>query len=81
MLPVLRVEGAGLPIASAKAMRAALNGVDLLWTHSIGSLGGKALKIATERSIPTISMIHSIEWEIYSQNLPIGKDLFLARSA
>ena len=76
MLPVLRVEGAGLPIASSKKMRAALNGVDLLWTHSIGSLGGKALKIATERSIPTISMIHSIEWEIYSQNLPIGKDLF-----
>ena len=57
-------------------MRSALDGVDLLWTHSIGSLGGKALKVATERSIPTISMIHSIEWEIYSQNLPIGKDLF-----
>ena len=76
MLPVLRVEGAGLPIASAKAVRNALDGVDLLWTHSIGSLGGKALKVATERSIPIISMIHSIEWEVYSQNLPIGKNLF-----
>ena len=44
-------------------------------THSIGSLGGKALKIATERSIPTISMIHSLSGR-FILNLPIGKDLF-----
>ena len=41
--------------------------VSTSWTHSIGSLGGKALKIATKRSIPTISMIHSIEWELFSE--------------
>ena len=76
MVPGIRVEGAGIPIARASAMKRALEGVDLLWTHSIGSLGGKALKVAKEKSIPVISMIHSIEWEIYAQNLPLAKTMF-----
>ena len=40
MIPGLRVEGAGVPIARREAMQEALRDVDLLCTHSIGTLGG-----------------------------------------
>lgn len=76
MIPGIRLEGAGIPIPSTASMRRAFEQVDLLWTHSVGSLGGKALRIAHEKSIPVLSMIHSIEWEIYAQNLPFGRRLF-----
>ena len=78
LLPGLRVEGAGVPIVTRAQMRSALEGIDLLWTHSVGTLGGKAIQVAEENAIPIASMIHSIEWEIYAQNLPFGKNAFRA---
>jgi len=57
-------------------MKRALAHVDLVWTHSIGPLGNTAAHIAHSESIPIVSMIHSIEWEIYAQDLPVGRAYF-----
>ena len=76
LLPILRIEGAGLPLVSSAAIDRALDGVDLLWTHTTGPIGSKAARIASKRSIPVVAMIHSIEWEIYAQNLPVGRSYF-----
>lgn len=76
LLPWLRFEGAGVAIAHKAKMKTACNGIDLLWTHSVGTLGGKAMSEASARSLPIVSMIHSIEWEIYAENLPFLKSVF-----
>ncbi len=76
MLPWVRIEGAGLPLVSKRFMQRALAHVDLVWTHSIGPLGNTAVSIAHSEAVPIVSMIHSIEWEIYAQNLPIGQAHF-----
>ena len=76
LLPLIRIEGAGLPLVSQAALSEALDGVDLVWTQTAGPIGAQAIKLASARQIPIISMIHSIEWEIYAQNLPFGKARF-----
>ena len=76
LLPILRIEGAGVPLVSSAVIDRALDGVDLLWTHTTGPIGGKAARIASKRSIPVVSMIHSIEWDIYAQNLPFAQARF-----
>ena len=76
LLPILRIEGAGLPLVSSAVIDRALDGVDLLWTHTMGPIGSKAARIASKRSIPVVSMIHSIEWDIYAQNLPFAQARF-----
>ena len=76
LLPWLRIEGAGLPLVSGAKIQVAFEDIDLLWTHSVGTLGGKAMSEAKRRAIPIVSMIHSTEWEIYAQNLPFLNDAF-----
>ena len=76
LLPWIRIEGAGLPIYRASNIERALAGSDILWTHSIAGLAGKVASIAKRHSIPVISMVHSVEWEVYARNLPVGRELF-----
>ncbi|MFH0979018.1 MAG: glycosyltransferase family 4 protein [Candidatus Woesearchaeota archaeon] len=43
---------------------------DLVWVHSIGPIGGTALRCANKHSVKAVSFVHSLEWELVPKSLP-----------
>lgn len=43
---------------------------DLVWTHTIGPIGGNALRLAKKHRVKVVSYVHSLEWELIPRSLP-----------
>ncbi|MBT4697620.1 glycosyltransferase family 4 protein [Candidatus Woesearchaeota archaeon] len=42
---------------------------DIVWSHTIGSIGAMAIKYGKKYKKPTISFVHSYEWELVSRSI------------
>lgn len=75
LLPLLRTGDVrwGVPLRSR--VRREVGWADLVWTHAVGPLGGACLREAVRTDTPVVSMVHSVEWEVYAQHAWFGKTL------
>jgi len=73
LLPLLRTGGVrwGVPLRSR--IRREAGWADLVWTHAVGPLGGAFLREAVKTNTPVVSMVHSVEWEVYARHAWFGE--------
>ena len=75
LLPLLRAGDVrwGVPLRSR--VRREVGWADLVWTHTVGPLGGAFLREAVKTNTPVVSMVHSVEWEVYARHAWFGERL------
>ena len=73
LYPYLRLSDAGCPRVSNSRIRPHIAWCDVVWTHSAGPIGGRCLELGHAHGKRCVSMIHSMEWDVYSENLPFGQ--------
>jgi len=46
---------------------------DIVWTQTMGPIGIKTINLAKKQKKPLISIMHSLDWELFSENFRYGK--------
>jgi glycosyltransferase involved in cell wall biosynthesis len=59
-----------LPKYRPKVVEEQVGQADLVWTHTIGPIGGAAIRAARQMNVPVVCYIHSVEWELLSRSMP-----------
>jgi glycosyltransferase involved in cell wall biosynthesis len=58
---------------AAREIKALVKETDIVWTHTIGSIGFPAIWYAKRFNKPVIAYIHSLEWELASKSVTSKK--------
>ena len=75
LIPWIRVTDVRFAIVSKRRMAEEAQWADILWTHTAAIIGSAAIKACARYHKPTVSMVHSVEWDIYGQAMPFAKTL------
>ncbi len=57
-----------------KQMKKLVEKADIVWTQSIGFIGGLAMHYAKKMRKPLIAYVHSVEWFLFSKSLKRGRE-------
>lgn len=52
-----------------RIMRKLVKRADIVWSQSIGPIGGFAMYYANKFYVPLVAFVHSVEWDLFSQSL------------
>ena len=52
-----------------KKMKELVKEHDLIWTHTIGPIGGLEISYGHKYGVPVATYVHSIEWELVSMSI------------
>lgn len=68
-IPMSKKKAGDFPFAKAKPklIKKAIKKADIVFSQTVGPIGGLALFIAQQRRKKTVSYIHSLEWELASK--------------
>ncbi|RME78547.1 glycosyltransferase family 1 protein [Candidatus Woesearchaeota archaeon] len=75
LFPLRKVSVAGYAPAQVdkKTLQNLIDNADVVFTQTIGPIGYYAIKYARKKKKYVVSFIHSIEWALFSKNLPVAQ--------
>ncbi len=62
-----------VPRFSKSAIKEHISWAEIIWTQTIGPIGGAAIIAGNKAGKPVVSYIHSLEWELFSKSIKVWK--------
>ncbi|MBU0461590.1 MAG: glycosyltransferase family 4 protein, partial [Nanoarchaeota archaeon] len=68
------------PKPDLRVIRKEVKQADIIWSQTIGPIGGACMDLAKRSKKPVIAYIHSVEWELFSKSLKHFRRTVMAAS-